>query len=204
MKKLSKLAFKILIFGLAFLFAGNLSASATNTLKIETDANQKSILLSFNVSQNSNVLIQIKDDNGAVLHAEEVVAQNEFAKKFNLAKLPEGTYYLEVSDELKDVVQPIEVFDSNIVLNPSSRAEYYKPVYRFQNKKLDINLLALSNAKINLEIFDFENHLVFSQTFENVNKTFGQRFDLSKLGDGKYTVRITTGNHIYYKNLEVK
>ena len=204
MKKFRNLAFRTLIFGATFLFAGSLLASATGNLKIETDSNEKSIHLSFHPNTKSDVLIQIKDNNDAILHTEKVVNQKFFAKKFNLKNLPEGTYYLVVTDELKEVVQPIEILVSKVAMDPDTRMEYYKPVYRFQDNKLDINLLALNNADINLEVFDFENQLVFSKTFENTDKTFGQRFDLSKLANGKYSIKITTGNHTYYKTVEVK
>lgn len=204
MKQLKNLVFKSLIFALPILLAGNLSASVTNTLKIETDPNEKSIYLSFNGDESNDVLIQIKDDNEAILHQEQVTNQKAFTKKFNLKNLPEGVYFINVSDELKEIVQPFEISLTSIKIDPSNRFENYKPVYRFKNNKLDINLLAINSNKVYVEVFDFQNQSIFDQEFENAGKPFGERLDLSKLEKGNYRIKVIAGNHTYYKTVEVQ
>lgn len=204
MKQLKNLVFKSLIFALPFLLAGKLSASVTNTLKIEPDANEKSIYLSFKGNQSINVLIQIKDENEAILHQEQVINQIDFSKKFNLKNLPEGIYFIEVEDELKEIVQPIEISASNVNVDPSNRIDSYKPVYQFKNNKLDINFLAINSEKVTVEVFDFQNLLIFDQEFENAGKSFGERLDLSKLQKGNYRIKVIAGNQTFYKTVKVK
>ena len=204
MKKLGKSVIKSLVFSAIFLIAGNLTASIPNTLKIEIEANQKSIFVSFNNTGEGDILIQIKDDNDAILHTEEVSNQPVFAKKFNLKNLPAGVYYLEVSDELTEVVQPLKISVSNIEMDPTARTKMYKPVFRFQNNRLDVDFLAINNNKITISVFGAQNQLVFSEQFENAGKPFGKRFDMDKLEKGKYSIKIAAGNQTYYKTVEVK
>jgi len=204
MKHLKNLVIKSLLFALPFLLAGSISASATDNLKIETDANEKSIYLSFSGEYASEVTILIKDDNEAVLHQEKVSTQKSFSKKFNLKNLPEGFYFLEISDEQKAVIQPMEVLVSTVEINPSNRFENYKPVYQFENNKLNINLLAINSNTVNIEVIDIQNQSIFNQEFKNAGKPFGQRLDLTKLEKGNYRIITKAGNFTYYKNVEVK
>ena len=195
---------KSLIFALPILLATTLSASITNTLKIETDANEKSIYLSFQANESNAVMIQLKDANEAILHQEFVSNKIAFAKKFNLENLPKGVYFLQISDDLKEIVQPINISVSDLAIDPLTRIENFKPVYKYSNNKLDINLLAINNEKINIEIFNAENQAIFAKSFKNDGKPFGERLDLSKLQAGVYSVKINAGNNTFYKSVEVK
>ena len=204
MAQLKNLVLKSLIFALPLLISTALSGSATNTLKIETEPSEKSIYLSFKDNQSSNVFIQIKDKIGAVLYKEKVVNQKEFSKKFNLTNLPEGEYFIEVADDLKAIIQPIVILTSNIKITPSKRSEFYKPVFKYKNNKLDINLLANNCQSVAIDVIESHNQIIFSQKFKNEGKPFGERFDLGKLEKGVYNVRIIAGNQSYYKTVEVK
>ena len=195
---------KSLIFALPILFATTLSASISNTLKIETDASEKSIYLSFKANKSNAVMIQLKDANEAILHQEFVSNKIAFAKKFNLKNLPNGVYYLKISDDLKEIVQPINISVSDLAIDPLTRIENFKPVYKYSNNKLDINLLAINNEKINIEIFNAENQAIFAKSFKNDGKPFGERLDLNKLQAGVYNVKIKAGNNTFYKSVEVK
>ena len=201
---MKNLVIKSLIFVLPLLLAGTLSASITNTLKIETDANEKSIYLSFEANQSNVVKIQLRDKNEAILHQELVTNKIAFAKKFNLKNLPEGVYFLKVSDELKEVIQPIEISNSDLAIDPSTRMESYKPVYKYSNNKLDINLLAIDSEQISVVVFNADIQVIFTKEFKNEGKAFGERLDLNKLQRGTYTVKISAGNNTFYKTVEVK
>lgn len=204
MKNSVKSLAKSLVFSLALLLTGNLTASVSNSIKIEVDGNQKSVLLSFNDVNNGEVIILLKDDNDAILHKEVVAIQTNFAKKFNLKNLPAGLYFLEISDELTEVIQPLKVSKSTIDLDPSARTKFYKPVYRFENNKLNINFLAINSDKINVYVFDAQNQQIFSEKFETNGKPFGQRFDLSTLEKGEYNIKIKAGNQFFYKTVTIK
>ena len=176
MTQLKSLVIKNLVIAFTFIFAINLSATATNTLRIETDGFEKSIYLSFEARVNSdaiiqNILIQIKDENEAILHEERVTDQNAFSKKYNLENLPKGVYFVEISDDLREVIQPFEVTNSKITINPTTRKEIYKPAFHFSNNKLNINLLALNSNKVVVEIFDNQNQLIYTQKFQKREKT---------------------------------
>ena len=201
---MKNLVIKSLIFALPLLLAGTLSASITNTLKIEPDAKEKSIYLSFEANQSNVVKIQLKDKNEAILHQELVTNKIAFAKKFNLKNLPEGVYFLQVSDELKEVIQPIEISNSDLAIDLSTRMENYKPVFNYSNNKLDINLLAIDSEQINVEVFNADIQVIFTKKFKIEGKAFGERLDLNKLQNGPYTVKISTGNNTFYKTVEVK
>ncbi len=204
MKNLGKSVIKSLVFILALLLTGNLTASVSNTLKIEADGIQKSVFLSFDDAINGEVTILLIDDNGAILHKEVVANQPVFTKKFNLKNLPAGKYYLEVSDDLAKVVQPLKISVATLEIDPTSRTKTYKPVYQFENNRLNINFLALNSDKIDVSISNAQDQLVLSEVFKTAGKPFGQRFDLSKLERGKYSIKINAGNQIYYKTVTIK
>ena len=204
MKIIKNLVFKSLVLALPFLFVGNINASVANTLKIETDASEKSIYLSFEANNSSIVLIQIKDNNEVILHQEKITNQKAFSKKFNLKNLPKGEYFLEISDEIKDVIQPIEVSDSNVEIDPLNRSEHYKPVYVFNHNMLAVNFLALKNDKLTVQISNSQNREIFTQEFETGGLPFGKRFDMSKLEKGKYTVKVIAKEGVYYKTITVQ
>lgn len=51
-------------------------------------------------------------------------------------------------------------------------------------------------ARIKVELFDAQNHLLHSQTYNARVNRFNQKFDLSNMPDGRYTFRITDGNSV--------
>ena len=204
MKNLIHPIMKSIILAALFLLSGNINASISNSLKIEKEVDSKSLIVKFNVSHSEKVNIQLIDNFGVVMHKEDIIATNRFAKKYNLENLPSGIYNLVISDRTSKVVQPLQVFVADIEIDYSKQREIFKPAVRFKETYLDIDFIVFENADVKLELFDSAYETVYTKRFKDFGKVFGKRLNLKNLANGKYILKLSSGKEIYTEVIEVK
>jgi len=136
----------------------------------------------------SKTQVQLKDENGLVLHKVVLNNNEKVNKRFDLTSLPAGNYDLEVENETSFTTTPIEVTASAAYVLDADQVMIIKPVVRQNGDLLDIILPSEDSASVSVTIFDNNLKPVFKETVEGTTEL--RRYDLSKLGKGGYRIKM--------------
>ncbi|WP_433829100.1 T9SS type A sorting domain-containing protein [Flavobacterium anhuiense] len=88
-------------------------------------ANGKMITFGLNQTQKANLAIYDKD--GSLIYSESASGKDGILRTFSLEEFPEGTYFLEVEDNVKKSKYEIIVSDDVSVLSQKAVSSVYKP-----------------------------------------------------------------------------
>ena len=136
----------------------------------------------------SQTQVQLKDENGLVLHKVVLNNNEKVNKRFDLTSLPAGNYDLEVENETSFTTTPIEVTASAAFVLDADQVTIIKPVVRQNGNLLDIILPSEDSASVSVTIFNNDLKPVFRDTVEGTAEL--KRYDLSKLGKGGYRIKM--------------
>ena len=93
-------------------------------------------LITFALNQVKKASLAIYDKDGDLLYAEYASGKDGILRTFNLEQFPEGTYYLEVEDNLKKVKHEIIITNETSVLSKKAVSSVYKS--GFYNKNTSV------------------------------------------------------------------
>jgi hypothetical protein len=96
-------------------------------------ANGKLITFGLNQTQKANLTIYDKD--GSLIYSETASGKDGILRTFSLEEFPEGTYFLEVEDNMKKSKYEIKVTDNVSVLSQNAVSSVYKPGFE-KNKSV--------------------------------------------------------------------
>ena len=152
---------------------------------------------------NEEAKILLTDIDGQVLLSQETNGEKEFAKVFNLNQLPRGEYFITVRTSLKEVVQPISLTGTEVLVNTEKKREFFTPVIRAEDDFVDVSLFNGRIGDVTINILDSNNEQVFQEKLENV-LVVEKRYRLDKLPWGRYTIEVVTPSKSYRKPFEVR
>ncbi|MEO1627766.1 MAG: hypothetical protein AAFV25_21640, partial [Bacteroidota bacterium] len=143
--------------------------------------------------------VKISDRYTVSVFTERVMAEANYAKRYNLSSLPAGTYEVKVSTPTRTIRQNIEITNTGLVLTDEKVDVDYKPVIQLEGKRLDVNLLS-KGEKVKLAILNRNNELVYDLDLGRPMRIH-QRFDLSQLPAEDIILKIKCGKQTYYEHL---
>lgn len=152
---------------------------------------------------NEEAKILLTDIDGQVLLSQETNGEKEFARVFNLNQLPRGEYFITVRTSLKEVVQPISLTGTEVLVNTEKKREFFTPVIRAEDDFVDVSLFNGRIGDVTINILDSNNEQVFQEKLENV-LVVEKRYRLDKLPWGRYTIEVVTPSKSYRKPFEVR
>ncbi|KAF2335064.1 DUF3244 domain-containing protein [Flavobacterium daemonense] len=83
-------------------------------------------LITFALNQVKKANVAIYDKDGTLLYSESASGKDGILRTFDLTEFPEGTYYLEVEDNVKKVKHEITITDEKTVLSSKAISSVYK------------------------------------------------------------------------------
>lgn len=145
--------------------------------------------------------IQLKDENGSILYSAQSEKGQKFAKRFDLNALEAGNYTIEVENEMSFTATPLSINTDSAWVKGADQVTIIKPVIRQNGEKLDIILPTENDDKVSVTIFDSNFRKLTSESF---NGEALKRFDLSKLKQGSYTVKMRTNGRNFVQSVSIK
>ncbi len=161
----------------------------------------KSVVVSTKGLGEATAHIQLKDENGSVLYSAQTEKGQKFAKKFDLTALEAGNYTIEVENELSFTATPVSINADSAWINSNDQITIIKPVIRQNGEKLDIIMPTENNDEVSITIFDSNFRKLTTESF---NGEALKRFDLSKLEQGSYTVKMRTNGRNFVQSVSIK
>ena len=174
----------------AFLIVLNASVFANDdekkvgesTVKVEVQGDD-TFKLTYDGANGEKVLVKILAESGEVIFSETIRKHESFTRPYNFKELPKGIYTLQVVDRNGIVSKEINYG----VLKPreiNSDLNFVKVTgVNGQNDKYVLSIVNSGFAEAQINIFDNENHMVYSET-AYLEDSFAQVYDVSLVGDG--------------------
>lgn len=188
------------VFALFFLcLLGTSTFAAAYAVSTEA-ARPKRLVLNIASFKSADITCTITDNNGFNLYSDKINVDQGMQKVFNLENLPQGTYFLEIEDEIKISFYEVSV-DQDRASVSDQIAVTHKPNIRLdENKKVYLNLLTLGKgAKVSLTN-EFEE--VLNETFSDQN-TVQRVYNLENLERGSYNMTIAVDGKYFYKQINI-
>lgn len=186
------------------MFVSMLSLAKESFVSIIKKDTKKAALILNDVKKGDQ--LSILDESGILLYEERIKKSGIYAKGFDLAVLPEGTYAFRLSTDTEIKTMPFTVDVKTITFNKDLEKVSYKPVIRVKDNlayitKLNLNLEPVS-ISVYFESFDKPNSekLIYSETVYNT-KEIGKVLNLKSKEKGKYRIALTTEGSTYTETI---
>ncbi|MCE7992254.1 MAG: hypothetical protein HEP71_09750 [Roseivirga sp.] len=150
----------------------------------------------------SKTQVQLRDENGLVLH--QLVSDNneKVSKRFDLNALPAGNYSIEIENETSFSSTTVQLTDLEATVNIADQVMIVKPVVRQNGNILDIIMPSEDTTSVSVIIYDCNFDQVYKETVDGTTEL--RRYDLSKLGKGGYTVKMISQGQKFIQFVALK
>ena len=171
-----------------------------NNTNLNSVSNAKKVTIEFNDAKKGHVLT-LKDNNGNILHSENVVKKGKLVKIFDFSKLENGNYSLELNKDFEIIIKTLEVKNNKVIFNEDSKRVIFKPVIRNKKNILLISQIAFDQKPTKVVLF-FDAEVIYSETIKN-EVILNRVYKLDKEIKGDYKVIIYNNNRRYVHDFKI-
>lgn len=200
MKKMTE-NFKNFLFVIVLLgFASNIFAHDSKpNLKI-TNSEKKIFTLVTDNAKSTSVTIRIFDAQGINLLKEEIALGGRHSKSYDLSKLPNGTYELEIETFSSFRIYIVTITSNNLEIVENREERIYKPFVKLEGSNLSFNILNLNSKDVSLVINNVSGDEIYFEKIKDT-QTIHKSYDLSNLPSGVYLITVKNSAKVF--NVEV-
>lgn len=196
MKNLMKRSLLIITF-----FTVSISMANNNDPGIKVNLIENK-LIQLTLSGDSDVFeISVRDNYGVLLHKENLQSDNN-SKKYDLANLPNGNYFMEIESSTKIKVIPFKVSAKSVVLKNDDEIIHFKPTIRKTEDIVYVSMLALNNEKLEVLLYDMNNNLLYSETLQD-KEIIERKLNLMNLKSGSYSMILRSNGKAFYETIKI-
>ncbi|REE80635.1 putative secreted protein (Por secretion system target) [Lutibacter oceani] len=196
MKNLMKRSLLIITF-----FTVSISMANNNDPGIKVNLIENK-LIQLTLSGDSDVFeISVRDNYGVLLHKENLQSDNN-SKKYDLANLPNGNYFMEIESSTKIKVIPFKVSAKSVALKNDDEIIHFKPTIRKTEDIVYVSMLALNNEKLEVLLYDMNNNLLYSETLQD-KEILERKLNLMNLKSGSYSMILRSNGKAFYETIKI-
>ena len=178
---------------MAILMIALVSKASEKGLRVEVISHENKVVQLFLSNRDGSSEVLMKDIDGFQFYKVQIDGK-EFSKKFDLSRLPDGKYYIEINSQTKIKTLPFTVESDNVVFN--KEAIVFKPVVRFKDDIVYVSKFTLNNETLGVFLYDENEHLLHSQKLSGEN-SLNLKLNLSNLKMGSYSLVLRSGGKLY-------
>lgn len=95
-------------------------------------------LITFALNKVTKAKLAIYDQDGNLIYSENASGKDGILRTFSLEEFPEGTYFLQVEDNIKRVTHEITVAGNKTVLSTKAVSSVYKAGFSAKNANVAV------------------------------------------------------------------
>lgn len=154
--------------------------------------------VSFAMSEVKNMNLSIYDSKDKLIHTEIVNSDKAINRTYDLAALPNGTYFLEAESSSKVVRYAITVAGETASLSATVSSEVFKPVLINKNGAISLSILNLDKSPVTIKIYDIYDNELYTTTVSD-EQVIHKFFDIKNFPKEKYTFVMSYDNKVFSK-----
>lgn len=144
--------------------------------------------------------IKIKDTNGVSLYQESVEKTGAYSKSFDLSKLPDGTYFIEVNTQSQLTIMPFKISDDQVNMEKALEYVIHKPILLTKNNKVTLTKLSLDQNPLEVKVYYQDGVMVYSEKIAN-KTSIAKMFDFSEAQKGTYTFVMKSDGRVFQEDI---
>jgi hypothetical protein len=129
-----------------------------------------------------NVVVEVLDKDGHVLHAERIKRKNSFTKPYNFRNLSLGEYSIKITDEAGVYLTKIK---------RSAEVNMVASIIKLDDEKAKIIVKGEFMAPVSVNIIDSHNVHVFDDYIDH-ESSFSKVYDLSKVRADELRIEVVS------------
>ena len=171
-----------------------------NNSDLKNVFNPKQVKIVFKAVKKGQQL-NIKDSNGTVLHAEHVKKEGTLTKVFDLSKLNDGIYTLELEKDFSIIVKSLKITGSEVIIDENSKKVIFKPVVRSIDNRVMISKIAFDEKPLQLALY-FNDEIIYSETIKG-DSILNRVYKLDENIKGNYKVVLYNNGRSYTNDFKI-
>lgn len=201
-EKFKNILFVIVLASALFSTTNIFANDSKPSLKIINEENKILKLVSNDV-KHANVTFRFFDEQGINLLSDRITVDNDLSKAYDLSNLPKGIYEVELEDKISLRKYFVIINAENLEILENTIGKIYKPQILLEKHFISFNMLNLAKSDIKLVISNEMGEELFSEKIKD-SITIHKRFDLSKLVNGEYTVKVMTKDNFFATTIDLQ
>ncbi|MHB0756537.1 hypothetical protein [Polaribacter sp. M15] len=172
-------------------------------------ANDKNVNVELNAKKTKVVFrgvkkgqqLTIKDENGIVLHLENVDNTGNLIKFFDFSKLQDGNYTLELDKDFQIIIKTLQVKEGKVIFNENAKKVIFKPVIRNKENRLMISRIAFDTKPLEVALY-YNDEIIYSEVVKGDN-IVNRIYKLDENLKGDYTVIVRNNGRNYIDEFKI-
>lgn len=177
------------------------SATANGNVDITVTSHKVFELSISNPELETRLLL--RNDKNEIIYDSSLSEKTSFRKKFDMTLCPEGSYRLELIDNTKSHVIPLQIINQKLDVLTKQGKTYFMPTLFQKGNEVRVNMLALNNESLSISVVDNNDKEIFNDRIANKNN-LGRIYDFSKLKAGEYDVLLSSNKNFLRKTVTIK
>ena len=160
---------------------------------------EKSFALYMNYPSAKTFQVTLKDNSSKVLFNEKVKQSKEFAKLFDMSKLPVGIYSLTIEDEQSIYTQVIKKKKQGLTIDKDKESKIFKPTIYRKGEKVYLSALVLGGGSAEVVVRDKSGDLIFRELLKDQAR-IEKVFSFAGQNPEDYSLSIHYKDQVFYFN----
>ncbi|UII28122.1 hypothetical protein LVD15_06760 [Fulvivirga maritima] len=200
MKQLIKNSLLVILFSTSLL---SFAFGASPYVKVKRYDAKKFVVIVKSANP-TDLQISLRDRNDYELYSERHAdVKDGYAKKFDVADLPDGNYFLEIENAQKIDVYSLEIAQGELSIENENRVAIFKPQVFQKGNQVDIAMLKYLNVPMKFSILNNTNDIIYEDTLAD-SQSVNKRYDMSKLDPGIYTLKFNLAGRLFTKSIDIQ
>lgn len=143
------------------------------------------------------------DQDNKVVFEDRVLKLVNLGKIYDLSALEDGRYTLKMETKFREVNKEINLFGGDVAMNDGSQRFFAIPAIDLGNGFFDVKFNSTRIANLDIAILDRNGKEVFEDKIGGV-VAVNKRYQISSMDRGEYTIKVTTPDKVFYKELSLR
>lgn len=161
-------------------------------------------VINFVINETKNVHVSIYSQENVAIFDEVLKSKDgKITRTYDLAALPNGTYYLETETPAKVSRHEITINGTTAAVATTTVAEIYKPVLVKKDGLISVSILNNEKTPVEIKMYDENSNELYSETIKG-EQTLSKTFDIRNTTAQNFTLVTTYNNKTFVDTIAAR